>query len=213
MKNKRVTIIDSRVNNLGNIVNACKYLNADVKVTSDIKEIKKSDKIILPGLGAYNSTMNYLVKKKLTDQIYEHCKIKKKYIFGICLGMQLLFESSDENIYSKGLALFKGDCKILKSNKDNFINIPHMGWNEVFLNPDIKKTKLKNLFNKGNNFFYFVHSYFIKFKKQKYISGYSSLGLNKICSLLESENILGTQFHPELSGKKGLSILNYFLEK
>ena len=157
--------------------------------------------------------MDILAKKNLTDQIYEHCKIKKKHIFGICLGMQLLFESSDENIHSKGLALFKGDCKLLKSDKDNFINIPHMGWNEVSLNQDIKKTKIKNLFNGKNNLFYFVHSYFIKFKKKDYMIGYTNLGLNKICSLIERDNILGTQFHPELSGKKGLSILNYFLEK
>ena len=213
MKKKEITIINLGINNIKKIITAFEYLNANVKITESRKDILNADRLLLPGLGAFNSGMHNLNKFQLVDDIYEFIFNKKKPIFGICLGMQLFFEYSEEFEKTKGLGFLEGNCKKLETSKNNFINIPHIGWKKVIFSKNINSDSIfEESFSSKDNFFYFVHSFFVKTKKIDIISGKTLYGKNNFCSAIEKDNILETQFHPELSGKKGLNILDKFLK-
>ncbi len=137
MKKKEITIINLGINNIKKIINAFDYLDATVKIAQNRKDILNANRILLPGLGSYNSGMSSLSKLKVIDGIYEFVFIKKRPIFGICLGMQLFFENSEEFSKTKGLGFLEGSCKLLETSKKEFINIPHIGWNKVI--PSKKK--------------------------------------------------------------------------
>ena len=197
-----INIIDLKCNNIFSLSEACKKVGYKVNIIQDMNGFKKnnSDILMLPGVGSFNQAMKTLKKKHFDKFIFEHVKQKNKLLVGICLGMQLLFNSSNEFKFSKGLSLVNGKVTNLKKIKNE--SFPHIGWKQI------QSTK-KNLWNRFNNkSFYFIHSYFCDPQDKSIITSYVFYGKKKICSSIKTPNIIGTQFHPEKSGKEGLKFLN-----
>lgn len=203
---EKILIIDYEINNTGSIINSLEYLGVKYEVTSNPNLIKNFKKIILPGVGSFKSAMNFLQKKKLDIAICDAVLNKKVKILGICLGMQLLGQSSTEFGYSKGLGLIKSKAISWINNKKNFSKNIHIGFNSV--NKNNKSLLFYNI--KNNSDFYFVHSYYMTFDTLDYgIKSYSFFN-NKFLSAFEYKNIFATQFHPEKSQKNGLKLLYNF---
>ncbi len=199
-----VAIIDYDAGNLKSVQKAFEFLGADVVVTRKRNEILNSDHVILPGVGAFGEAMEKLEQYDLVDTIKEVVK-RKIPLLGICLGMQLLFESSEESDGVKGLSLLEG--KIVKIPKKEGIKIPHMGWNGLELKG--KATLFQGLSKEP--YVYFVHSYYLVPSKAEDVVAVTEYGTN-LSVAVEHENLFGCQFHPEKSGEVGLEILKNFLK-
>jgi glutamine amidotransferase len=158
-----------------------------------------TDILVIPGVGAFPKAINFLKKNKLDKKIKEF-NDKNKVIFGICLGMQLLFDSSSEFGDHKGLSLISGTVEKIDKK---LINVPNIGWFPI--THTNKNFFLPNQLN--NEFFYFVHSYYCNPKNQKNIIATTKISKFNFCSAVQKEKIIGTQFHPEKSGDKGMQIL------
>lgn len=195
-------LIDYGVGNLYSVEKAVTAVGGEVKVTSDPEDLKRAEKIILPGVGAFGDCMKNLEATGLIPTILEQIS-QKKFLLGICVGLQILFEKSEESPNVKGLGIFKGEVK--KISAEN-LKIPHMGWNSVNFGESKIFAGIKN-----NSYFYFVHSYHASPDEKNLISATSDYG-EKITAAFESENIFATQFHPEKSGDVGLKILKNFIE-
>ena len=196
-------IIDYNMGNLASVYNACSKFTKDVKIVKESSEIKNLDKLILPGVGAYKDAMEHLESSNLKNAILDFASSGKP-LLGICLGMQLLFDSSEEFGYTKGLGLIEG--KVVKFDKDKMqenLKIPHMGWNKIInkQNPLFKDLK--------DPYLYFVHSFHAK-TKEEYIIGETTYGYNFV-SAVNKNNIFGFQPHPEKSHNNGLKILENFI--
>ena len=200
-----VVIIDYGMGNLKNVYNALKYLNIPSKISNEISEIKASDKLILPGVGAFNKAMYNLNDMGLTDVIKDKVN-KGTPLLGICLGMQMIFEKGYENGECDGLGFIDGQVKILEP-KDK-VKIPHIGWNRLEYNN--QNDLIKGLVE--DSFVYYVHSYAATNVKDENLIGFSNYGGIKVPSIVCNDNIYGTQFHPEKSGEVGLRILKNFGE-
>ena len=200
-------IIDYGMGNLKSVSNALNYLNLENKISDDINEIRNADGLILPGVGAFPDAMETIEKKGLDKVIKEEVQ-NGKYLLGICLGMQLLFEKSYEGIEKKGLGLIQGNIVKMDEDKDNNIKIPHIGWNNLIYN--IKHPILNNI--EEGKFVYYVHSYCAQSYDDENLIAYSEYGKNKIPGLVCNNNVIGAQFHPEKSGECGLEILKNFGE-
>lgn len=195
-------IIDYGLGNLASINNMLKQIGLQPKVSNNYQEILNSNELILPGVGNFERGMKNLSINSLDDAIVK-AAAKGSRILGICLGMHLLFENSEEGT-KKGLSLIKGNVKKFKF--DNKIHkVPHMGWNYVSFKktsklyfPSIKKIK-----------FYFAHSYYGVCQNNENISGLTSYG-NDFASIVENENIYGVQFHPEKSHNFGKEFFKNF---
>lgn len=199
-----IVIIDYGMGNLGSISNCLKSIGAkDIVITSDLKLIKKAKKIILPGVGNFKKAMENIKKYDMLNILNEKALVEQIPILGICLGMQLFFDKSEEGNV-EGLGWIKGDVVKLRFI-DKKIKIPHMGWNYVELEKISVLTK--NLFLK--NKFYFVHSYHCLPKKINNII-VSTMYNKKIVSGIQKQNIFGFQFHPEKSHKYGKQIFDNF---
>ncbi len=196
-----VSIVDSGTCNLFSIKNALEKVGAKTRIVSSHKDISECNILVLPGVGSYKQAMTNLKKKKLIKPIIKHINSNKRFL-GICLGFQLLFESSEEFGFTKGLGVLKG--KIKSFEKKKIRSIPHVGWNLV-------KCKKKNFINK-NEFYYFVHSFYAEPKDKSVIYSTTKLDNLNFCSSIIFKNIYGCQFHPEKSGKSGLRFLKKFLE-
>ncbi|MGL4391836.1 MAG: imidazole glycerol phosphate synthase subunit HisH [Fusobacteriaceae bacterium] len=194
----KVAIIDSGGANINSIVFAMEKLGVSPIFTSDKSIISAADKIILPGVGAAGNAIKILEEKNLVSFIREI----KKPIMGICLGMQILFELSEEN-NTKCLGVIDGKVKKF-STKENF-PVPHMGWNSIKIK---KSSPLLSGINDGA-YFYFVHSFFSPVSKE-YTLAEAEYSEN-ISAIIQKENFYGCQFHPEKSGEAGLKILENFL--
>jgi len=208
-----VTIIDYGSGNLKSAAKALETaannikLNTKIIVTSDPKIIKESKKIILPGQGSFRDC--YLGIKKingLEDVLNEFVLIKKKPIFGICVGMQLFAKIGYESQETKGFGWIDGEVRKI-NNINKKLKLPHMGWNQIEFNKDF--SFFSNL--EYNSHMYFVHSYELKIKQKDCIVATTNYG-NKITAAVAKDNIFGTQFHPEKSQKNGLIILENFLK-
>lgn len=198
-----IAIIDYGAGNLHSVKNALDFLDAPSTVTGSAEEILSADKVILPGVGAFGNAMKCLRKNGL-DKVVLKTADKGTPLLGICLGLHLMFEGSEESPYVKGLGLFKG--KIVKI-PDCGLKIPHMGWNNLEITKDSRI--LKNI---GNNpFVYFVHSYYLKAADESIVSAYTDYG-EKLAVAVEDKNVFATQFHPEKSGDTGMQILKNFTE-
>lgn len=195
-----IAIINYKMGNLGSVKNALDSLNIESVITDDIEIIKKADKLILPGVGAFKEAMENLKKLNLIDTIKEEVK-KGKPILGICLGMQLMFSSSEEYGFTEGLNILEG--KIIHF-KENGLKIPHMGWNNLTIPANTKLFKGLN-----NPYVYFVHSYHLVTDNKDYLLTKTTYGYEFSCAV-EYKNIYATQFHPEKSGDVGLQILKNF---
>lgn len=196
-----IGIIDYGAGNLQSVHNALKYLNVEHKIVSDAEEIRACGGLILPGVGAFAAAMDIMAERKLVDVIKESALSGKPFL-GICLGMQLLFEESEESPGAKGLAVLPGRVKLLP---DKGLKIPHMGWNSIK-----KKESSKILADVAqDSYFYFVHSYCVDAADESDVAAVTEYGTN-FHSAVEHGNLFGTQFHPEKSGEAGLSILRKF---
>jgi glutamine amidotransferase len=208
-----VTVVDYGVGNLRSIAksiekaNSENNLNYSVKISSDISEIKKADKLVLPGQGSFKACREGIKNiKGLDEELNESVISKKKPIFGICAGMQLFGTTGYEDEETLGLNWIEGDVIKIKPGSDN-LKIPHMGWNEL----NIKNVSdvFKNVDNKSHA--YFIHSYEFVPKNKKVISLSTNYG-EEIVAAVCLENIYGSQFHPEKSQDTGIKILTSFLK-
>ncbi len=206
MPKKTVGIIDYGAGNSGSIFNAINYLEYSAKFIRDPKEAKNYSHLILPGVGHFEKLAKNLSDSGWTQELKRLIK-KGHMLFGICIGMQLLFEESEESTYAKGLCLIKGSLHHFKSNKEKFkLPIPHIGFNNV----KHDNTPIwKNI--KNNSPFYFVHSYRLTDSKDD-IKICKTVYQDEFISFVEKENIYGSQFHPEKSHLLGLKLINNFLE-
>ena len=200
-----IAIIDYGVGNLFSLSSSFSYIGANVKITGDAKEIKRADKLILPGVGAYADAARKLRESGLDTIIKDEAKSGKS-IMGICLGMQLLFDESHEYGVHKGLGLIPGSVEYMGNFISPTLKIPHIGWNAL----EIKRKSSLLKYVKNGDFVYFVHSYFAK-TQDEYISSVSDYSY-PITATVENGNVMGCQFHPEKSGEVGLNILRAFVE-
>jgi len=200
-----IAIIDYGIGNLGSVVNAFRYLDIDVKLTAEKKDILAAEGIVLPGVGAFGEGMKNLQKRKL-DKVIVDCVKKGKPLLGICLGLQLLFSGSQEDPDIKGLNLIEG--RVEKFNEQKIKKIPHIGWNQIEL---IRDDPLFKDVSKPRNF-YFVHSYFVMPDNSEFSLGKTIYSAKEFTSVVRRDNIWGIQCHPEKSSKTGLKFLQNFSE-
>jgi len=201
-----IAIVDYKMGNLQSVRNAFHLFTDEVKIVSDPDSLKEFDKVLLPGVGAYKDAMIHLKQNGMDESIKEFAKSGKP-LLGICLGMQLLLESSTEFGFTKGLGLIEGE--VVKFDKDKFQTphkVPHMGWNRVFKNQ--KADILKDL--PDDFYLYFVHSFHAK-TDDKYALTKTNYGYDFISAVIKN-NIIGFQPHPEKSHENGLKIIKNFVE-
>jgi glutamine amidotransferase len=211
-----IIIIDYHLGNLFSIKHACFKVGLNPIVTSNKKDILKANSIILPGVGAFGDAMKSLEKLDLISPLKDlvHTGIP---LFGICLGLQLLFEESEEHGIHKGLGFIKGSVrKFANAIDDRKIKVPNIGWNTIY-NSNMLKWKNSPLNGLDqNSFMYFVHSYYIVPEDSEDILTLTNYEGIEYCSSIKKDNICAFQFHPEKSGKKGLSIYenikNYYYD-
>lgn len=197
-----IAIIDYDAGNLKSVEKAFAYLGEEAIITRDKKQILSADKVILPGVGSFGDAMGKLHHYELVDVIKEVVH-KKTPLLGICLGLQLLFERSDESVGVEGLSILPGE--IVKIPDCEGLKIPHMGWNSLKIKPNSK------LYEgiAEDSYVYFVHSYYLKAKDENIVAAttyYSTL----IHASVEMDHVFACQFHPEKSGEIGLKILKNF---
>jgi glutamine amidotransferase len=202
---KKVVIIDYQLGNLFSVKQACDKVGINVKISSNREDILNADALILPGVGAFIEAMNNLRKFGLNTVIQDKVKGGTP-IFGICLGQQLLFTESEEFGAGKGLDLISGLIKRFPETFDERkVKVPHIAWNTIFkLNQIWDNTALSDLNN--NDFMYFIHSYYVKPTDDNCILTLTNYDGIEFCSSILKNNIFATQFHPEKSADKGISI-------
>ena len=200
-----IAIVDYGVGNLFSLVSSLEMIGAESVVTSDAQVIRKADKIILPGVGAFEDA-----RRKLSESGLEECVLSEvragKQILGICLGMQMLFERSFEYGEHEGLGLLSGSVVAMEGRLPRGLKIPHIGWNSL----SVKQEHPIFKYVKDGDFVYFVHSYFADGCDDSLLAT-TEYG-KEITAAVALGNITGTQFHPEKSGEVGLNILRAFNE-
>ena len=201
-----IAIVDYGVGNLFSLESSFACIGQDAKLTSDADEIRRADRIILPGVGAFEDAAIKLRESGLADIVVEQARAGKP-LLGICLGMQMLFERSFEYGEHQGLGLIKGSVKPMRDIIPSELKIPQIGWNSLKFHGE--KSELFKYINEGD-FVYFVHSYYGADCEESLIAT-TEYGAD-ITAAVASGNVYGTQFHPEKSGEVGLSILRAFCE-
>ena len=201
-----IAIIDYGVGNLYSLTSSFKFIGADVTVTSDADVIRSADKLILPGVGAFEDAREKLRAKALDKLIIEEAG-KGKPIMGICLGMQMLFERSFEYGEHEGLGLLRGSVIGMQGRIPSELKIPHIGWNALHMTREHPLLKYVS----DGDCVYFVHSFYAA-DCEDYVSAVAEYGAELTASV-ERDNVFGCQFHPEKSGAVGLEILRAFCEE
>ena len=204
-----VTIVDYQSGNISSVINSFTEVakgKVNLEVTSDIKKIKFSDKIVLPGQGSFKSCVDSLNKiSGLADTLKDFAITNKKPLLGICVGLQMFADIGYEETETKGLGWISGKVSKIDNQGGKF-KLPHIGWNQINI---VKDSKIfKDIEN--NSHMYFVHSYEFVPNDKKVISATTDYSSNIVCSV-EKENIFGTQFHPEKSDNIGLKIIDNFI--
>ena len=205
----KVTIVDYNSGNISSVINSFEEVaknKVNIKVTSDLDNIKSSDKLVLPGQGSFKSCLDALNKiDGLTETLNEFAINNKKPLLGICVGLQMFADVGYEETETKGLGWISGKVSKIDNQNGKF-KLPHIGWNQ---NNIVKESKLfKEIEN--NSHMYFVHSYELIPNDKSVIAATTDYCSNIVCSV-EKENIFGTQFHPEKSDKIGLKIIDNFM--
>ncbi len=200
-----IAVIDYGAGNLQSVVKALNFIGCDSMVTNHKEALLEADGAILPGVGSFADAMDCMNRSGATEAVLEFVKTGKP-LLGICLGLQLLFDASEESPGAKGLGLLKGSITRIP-NADGSLKIPHMGWNSL----EIRKHDgiFKGI--EGEPYVYFVHSYYLQAQDEAIVSSRTRYGVTIDVSV-SYQNIYATQFHPEKSGKVGLQILRNFAE-
>ena len=204
-----IAIIDYDAGNMKSVEKAFQYLNEDAVITRDRKAILEADRVVLPGVGAFGDAMERLYSYDLVETIQDAVKSGKPFL-GICLGLQLLFNSSEETPGVKGLGLLPGE--ILRIPAAEGLKIPHMGWNSLSYHREPGENPHGRLFAgiPEDSYVYFVHSY-QAVVPDEYLAAYVEYGTAKIPAMVyDGKTVYGAQFHPEKSGEVGLQILRNF---
>jgi len=204
-----VTIVDYNSGNISSVINSFQEVAKDkvnIKVTSDLNEIKLSDKLVLPGQGSFKSCIEALNDiEGLVETLNEFAVTNKKPLIGICVGLQMFADVGYEEIETKGLGWISGTVSKI-DNQNGAYKLPHIGWNQINI---VKDSRIfKDIEN--NSHMYFVHSYEFIPENKDVISATTDYSSKIVCSV-EKENIFGTQFHPEKSDKIGLKIIENFI--
>ena len=199
-----ISIIDYGAGNLSSVKKALDFLGAESEITQDKDRILSASHIILPGVGSFGDAMNSMAERGLADVVKEAALSGKPFL-GICLGLHLLFEGSDESPEAEGLGILKG--KMVTIPRDKGLKVPHIGWNSVSL-------KQKDGIFSGiddNSYFYFVHTYYLKDAAEDVVAGVTEYGVPIECAV-QRGNLCAVQFHPEKSSSAGLKLLKNFIE-
>lgn len=205
-----IAIIDYGMGNIHSVQKALQYQGAKVIITNSPAELEKSRKIVLPGVGAFDDAVSELKKRRLFEAIIEEINRKKTFL-GICLGMQLLFEKSQESSDEKGLGALKGE--VVKFPEQKGVKIPHIGWNRL-KKIENRKSKVECPLLKGivdNSYVYFCHSYYPVPEQPEVTAAITDYGID-FASVVWQDNVYGAQFHPEKSQETGLKILENFVK-
>lgn len=209
---KKVVIIDYSLGNLFSVKQACSAVGISAEISSDRDAVMGADALILPGVGAFPEAMENLRQSNLIDALTEKVKGGTP-LFGVCLGQQLLFSDSEELGYSKGLNLLEGTIKrFSNSSEHEKVRVPQIAWNRISNhNKSWSNTPLKDL--DDGEFMYFVHSYYAVPRNEANILSTTYYGGIQYCSAIKYNNIFATQFHPEKSAGRGLSIYKNWAEQ
>lgn len=194
----KTVIVDYDSGNLKSIANMLKYLDEDFLITSNPKDIKSAKRIIFPGQGHFKQAIENLDKKNLIEPIKDVVLSGTPFL-GICLGLQILFEKSEEAPNCEGLSILKGEVKKFSQGK-----VPQIGWNKI-------KTTVNNDFL-DDDFFYFVNSYYVEPKEKNIISSITNYNID-FCSSVQKENVTAVQFHPEKSSEAGMNFFKLWISK
>ncbi|UCC16780.1 MAG: imidazole glycerol phosphate synthase subunit HisH [Dehalococcoidales bacterium] len=196
-----IAVVDYGAGNIRNVVIAIYRLGYEVNLTSNPDEVLSANKVILPGVGAAGDTVSSLTKLDLVEPVRRIITENRPFM-GICIGLQILFTETEEDMGQKCLDVFSGMVKRFPEGR----KIPHMGWNQV--KQIVKHPIFEGVPDYSN--FYFVHSYYVDPEDKTLVGGTTEYGV-EFCSIITHGNIVGTQFHPEKSGELGLKIINNFL--
>ena len=198
-----IAVIDYGAGNLQSVVKALRFIGCDCMITNNKQELLSANGAILPGVGSFGDAMDCMNRSGAADGVLSFVKTGKP-LLGICLGLQLLFDSSEESPNARGLGLLKGSIRKIPDN-DGTLKIPHMGWNSLDL------CRRDGIFQglPDDPYVYFVHSYYLTAEDESIVSAKTQYGTS-IDAAVAFENIYATQFHPEKSGKLGLQILRNF---
>ncbi|MCR4614563.1 MAG: imidazole glycerol phosphate synthase subunit HisH [Clostridiales bacterium] len=197
-----IAITDYGAGNLQSVYKAFKYINADVVITSDADVISSADGVVLPGVGSFGDAMDSMLKSGLADSV-KGSALSGKPFLGICLGLQLLFDSSEESPEAKGFGILEGSITKIPANG---LKVPHMGWNSLDYIAD--GCPLFNGVNPGE-YVYFVHSYYLNAAVENEVAAKTHYGV-EIDAAVWRNNLFAVQFHPEKSGNTGLKMLRNF---
>jgi len=199
-----IVIVDYGMGNLGSVLNMFRKVGSEAKISSDLNEISKAPKILLPGVGAFDTAMQRINDAGMKEVLNQKAMVEKVPVLGICLGMQLLTNSSEEGVLP-GLGWIDGSALSFKGRIDDSLRIPHMGWNVA----QIEQENIITNGYQGEIRFYFVHSYFVKVNNRANSMMQSNYGLT-FDSAIVKDNIFGAQFHPEKSHKFGMKFFENF---
>ncbi len=200
MSIKKITILDYGVGNLFNVSKAFVRLGYDVQMTSSQNHIKDSEFLVIPGVGAFTEGMKGLLHFGLLESLKKYIQSGKP-VLGFCLGMQLLFDASEEHQMTDGLKIIEGNVTKLS---DPTLKVPHIGWAKVIASKDQNNPLIAE---KNEPYFYFVHSYVCNPKDKTIVMGSTQYGNENFVSLIRKNNIWGCQFHPERSGPVGMRLI------
>ena len=206
----KALIVDYKLSNLHSVQAACDEVGLDAEITSDPMKLHKAQAIILPGVGSFGMAMKNIRELELEKPLREFAESGRP-LFGVCLGLQLLFESSEEFGNHSGLSILEGKVKKFRdlSKESEKYPVPQIGWNRITThNQDWKDSYLSECRN--STYMYFVHSFYVAPKNDSIILSKTSYGDRNYCSSVKKDNIFATQFHPEKSGVEGLSIYRTF---
>lgn len=199
-----IAVVDYDAGNIKSVEKALQYIGAEPVITRDINVIEQANHVIVPGVGAFEDAMGKMNRYQLTD-VLRRVAQRGTPIMGICLGLQLFFERSDESEHDvEGLGLLPGE--IVRFPEEKGFKIPHMGWNSLQINPSSRL--LKGI--REDSYVYFVHSYYLKAGRKEDVAATTEYIVN-VHAAVEHDNIFATQFHPEKSGEVGLQILKNFV--
>ncbi|MDP3920852.1 MAG: imidazole glycerol phosphate synthase subunit HisH [Candidatus Omnitrophota bacterium] len=199
-----IVVVDYGMGNLRSVSKALEHLGGDVRVSADPADVSRADKLVLPGVGAFGNAMEELRRRKLLDPVREYLTGRKPFL-GICLGLQLLLNDSEESPSVDGFGCVGGHVQGFRGSG---IKVPHMGWNKVCIRK--QHPVLRGV--KDGSYFYFVHSFYAVCNDIAAVAASCTHGTDEFAAIVARDSIIATQFHPEKSQEAGLRILKNFLE-